>query len=61
MEVQKIAKKENREGVALQCTVCKEINYLTSKNIKNSDGKLEIKKHCPRCNKTTMHKERKAA
>ena len=30
-----MAKKENREGVALQCTVCKEINYLTSKNIKN--------------------------
>lgn len=27
-----MAKKENRGGIALQCTVCKEINYLTSKN-----------------------------
>ena len=27
-----MAKKENREGIALQCTVCKDINYLTSKN-----------------------------
>lgn len=26
-----MAKKENRGGIALQCTVCKEINYLTSK------------------------------
>lgn len=56
-----MAKKENREGVALQCTECKEINYLISKNKKNTEGKLEIKKFCPRCNKTTSHKERKAS
>ena len=55
-----MAKKENRGGIALQCTACKEINYLTSKNKKNTEGKLEIKKFCPRCNKTTSHKERKA-
>ncbi len=55
-----MAKKENREGIALQCTVCKEINYLTSKNKKNVEGKLEVKKYCSRCNKTTLHKERKA-
>ena len=55
-----MAKKENRGGIALQCTVCKEINYLTSKNKKNTEGILEIKKFCPRCNKTTSHKERKA-
>ena len=54
-----MAKKENREGIALQCTACKNINYLTSKNKKNSDGKK--KKFCPKCNKTTDHKERKAA
>ena len=52
-----MAKKEN---IALQCTVCKEINYLTSKNKKNTDGKLEINKFCSRCNKTTAHKEKKA-
>ena len=55
-----MAKKENREGIALQCTVCKEINYLTSKNKKNTDGKLEINKFSSRCNKTTEHKEKKA-
>lgn len=56
-----MAKKENREALGLQCTVCKEINYLTSKNKTNTANKLELKKHCPRCNKTTLHKERKAA
>ena len=55
-----MAKKENREGVALQCTVCKNINYLNSRNKMNTEGKLEVKKHCTRCNKTTLHKERKA-
>ena len=35
-----MAKKENREGIALQCTVCKNINYLTSKNKQNTEGKL---------------------
>ena len=56
-----MAKKENREGVALKCTVCDEINYLTSKNKKNTEGKLELKKYCPRCRKSTVHKERKAS
>ena len=37
-----------------------EINYLTSKNKKNTEGKLEVKKFCSRCNKTTAHKEKKA-
>ena len=46
-----MAKKENREGIALQCTAC---------NKKNVEGKLEINKFCPRCNKTTLHKEKKA-
>ena len=41
-----MAKKENREGIALQCTVCKNINYLTSKNKQNTEGKLEVKKFC---------------
>ena len=31
-----MAKKENREGIALQCTACKNINYLTSKNKKKN-------------------------
>lgn len=56
-----MAKKENREGVALRCSVCNEIGYLTSKNKKNTEGKLQIKKYCKKCNKTTVHTERKAS
>ena len=55
-----MAKKENREGIALQCTECKNINYLTSKNKKNTEGKLEVKKYCSKYNRTTDNKERKA-
>lgn len=54
-----MAKKENRAGVALRCTVCNEIGYLTSKNKQNTTEKLQIKKFCKKCNKTTLHSERK--
>ncbi|MBQ3142291.1 MAG: 50S ribosomal protein L33 [Bacilli bacterium] len=56
-----MAKKENREGIALRCSVCNEIGYVTSKNKKNTEGKLEIKKYCKRCNKSTTHNERKVS
>ncbi len=55
-----MAKKENREGVALRCEICNEINYLTFKNKKNTTEKLKMKKFCKKCNKTTLHNERKA-
>ncbi|MEG1457566.1 MAG: 50S ribosomal protein L33 [Bacilli bacterium] len=55
-----MAKKGNREGVLLRCEECGNQPYLTSKNKKNTDGKLELKKFCTKCNKTTLHKERKA-
>ena len=38
-----MAKKENRESIALQCTVCKNINYLTSKNKQNTEGQSSSK------------------
>ena len=40
-----MAKKENREGIALQCTVCKDINYLTSKNYEVYPDTLKIIKY----------------
>lgn len=52
-------KSENRERLDLQCTECKEINYRTEKNKKNTPEKLEVKKFCSRCRKTTLHKEKK--
>jgi large subunit ribosomal protein L33 len=55
-----MAKKgEARERITLQCTVCKEENYRTEKNKKNTTDRLELNKFCPRCKKTTAHKEKK--
>ena len=52
-----MAKKgENRELVTLSCTVCKEKNYRTPKNRKNTTERLELNKYCPRCQKHTAHK-----
>ncbi len=55
-----MAKKgENREAVALQCTVCKNVIRPTEKNKKNTVEKLTISKYCPKCRKHTEHKEKK--
>ena len=45
--------------VVLACEECKERNYTTTKNKKTQKERLELKKHCPRCNKHTVHKETK--
>ncbi len=54
-----MAKAGSRELVTLICTDCKEENYRTSKNKKNTTERLEVKKYCSRCQKTTIHKEKK--
>jgi large subunit ribosomal protein L33 len=43
----------NRTIITLECPVCKERNYTTTKN------KLVLPKFCPRCRKHTDHKETK--
>lgn len=48
-----------RDNIILKCTECGEENYITTKNKKKHPDKLEKKKFCPRCNKSTVHKERK--
>lgn len=48
-----------RTNITLVCTECKERNYDTSKNKKNDPDRMEIRKFCPRCKKTTLHKEGK--
>ena len=58
-EVKKMAKNENRNFVTLVCTECKSENYTTDKNKKNTPTKLELNKHCKKCNKHTTHKEKK--
>jgi large subunit ribosomal protein L33 len=46
-----------RDIITLQCGACKERNYSTTKNKKNTPGRLELKKFCRRCRKHTAHKE----
>jgi large subunit ribosomal protein L33 len=51
--------KEARMIVTLACGTCKNRNYTSMKNKKNSPDKLELKKYCPTCRKHTPHKETK--
>ena len=50
-------KKEQREMLALVCTVCKSQNYITKRNKLNTPEKLVLKKYCRQCRKHTEHKE----
>jgi len=45
--------------VKLQCSVCKQINYHSSRNKKTIKVKLEMEKYCKHCKKHTTHKESK--
>ncbi len=49
-----------REIILFQCTDCKNKNYSTMKNKKNTTEKIQIKKYCRSCMKHTTHKETKA-
>ena len=49
-----------REIFLFQCTECKNKNYSTMKNKKNTTDKLQRKKYCRSCMKHTPHKETKA-
>jgi large subunit ribosomal protein L33 len=49
--------KENRNPITLACNDCKERNYTTSKNRKNTVDRLELNKFCPRCRRKTGHRE----
>jgi len=54
-----MATKTKENMVKLRCSVCKEINYYTSRNKKKIKEKLELSKFCDRCRKHTEHKEMK--
>lgn len=53
-----MAKKGQRQILALVCSVCKSQNYITEKNKINTPDKLVLKKYCPVCKKKTEHKEK---
>ena len=46
-----------RVNILLACTECKRRNYATVKNKKNTTGRVELKKFCPRCRTHTVHRE----
>jgi large subunit ribosomal protein L33 len=46
-----------RETITLECTESKERNYTTTKNKKKQQGRLELKKYCPKLRKHTIHRE----
>ncbi len=48
-----------RVKITLACTECKQRNYDTMKNKKNSPDRLEMNKYCRFCKKHTLHKETK--
>ncbi len=54
-----MAKKGKRIIVTLQCTVCKNQNYVTEKSKINDPDRLITKKFCKHCKKVTEHKETK--
>lgn len=48
-----------RTAFTLRCTECKNENYRMNKNKKNHPERLETMKFCPKCGKSTLHKEKK--
>ena len=48
-----------RDNITLQCTECKNRNYVTTKNKKKTPDRLEFKKFCRKCRSHTPHKETK--
>ncbi|MBE9153496.1 50S ribosomal protein L33 [Cyanobium sp. LEGE 06143] len=52
--------------ITLECTECRSnpakrspgvSRYTTEKNRRNTTERMELKKFCPHCNKSTVHKE----
>ncbi|MBI4038062.1 50S ribosomal protein L33 [Candidatus Daviesbacteria bacterium] len=52
-----MAKKGNRILIGFVCAVCKNRNYVSSKNIINTKDKITLSKFCKHCRKTTEHSE----
>ena len=47
-----------REYVTMECTVCRSENYRTSTETRGTK-RLELKKHCRRCRKHTVHRQKR--
>ena len=54
-----MAKAGARVKITLRCSECKQRNYNTNKNKKNTTDCLKMNKYCPFCRKHTEHVETK--
>jgi large subunit ribosomal protein L33 len=52
-----VAKNERRIKVTLECEVCKNRNYITTKNKNNDRERIEMKKYCSHDRVHTLHRE----
>jgi large subunit ribosomal protein L33 len=52
-------KSEAREIIRVVCTEDGKNYYTTTKNKRNTEGRLEIKKYNPSLRKHTLHREKK--
>ncbi len=48
-----------RDRIILACTECKQRNYVSKKNKKNTTGRVELNKYCKFCKTHTLHRETK--
>jgi len=48
-----------RTKITLSCTECKQRNYDTFKDKKNTPDRIELSKYCRFCRKHTVHRETK--
>ena len=49
--------KDVRPKITLACTECKQRNYITKKNRRNTPDRISLQKFCPTCGHHTEHRE----
>ena len=53
-----MAKAGSRVKITLRCSECKQRNYNTNKNKRNTTERLELNKYCPFCRKHTAQRKK---
>ena len=48
-----------RDRITFKCSECGEENYIGTRNKRKNPERMQIQKYGPRCNKKTLHKEKK--
>lgn len=50
---------DKRLNIILRCKECKSENYITTKNKRLHPDRFSTNKYCHKCNKMTLHEEKK--